>query len=365
MRRPGPAFLCLLAFTAPCGSSFIDNTVPRRDVQGDLMDVHDGNVFEHEGLWYWFGMGYTDCQLETGLIPPRNCPGIYLEFGHCGFRTDHAVNLYTSPDLEQWTFVADIFPQGARPEGIYFRPKVVYNQQTGEWVLWINHLAPALSPLVSYPDARLLVATSASPEGPYGVVTEKANIEISGGGDFGLMVDPEDENGTAYIAYDAWGNNHAVVVERLSPDYHDSYGAEWSSGQISPVNNEAPILFSRQGWYFLLYGHTCCFCEAGSGAQAWVAPHPLGPWTDTGVDVNPGDWLGRRDIKAQCNAVISLTSPAGQTRHLYTGDLWSSAPDNLKSHDIQYWSPPLEFDDTTNPPTIRPMTFVSNFTLYL
>ena len=43
-------------------------------------------------------MGYTDCVLETGVIPPRNCPGIYREFGaHCGFRTDHAVNLYTSP----------------------------------------------------------------------------------------------------------------------------------------------------------------------------------------------------------------------------------------------------------------------------
>ena len=25
-------------------------------------------------------------------------------FGHCGFRNDHSVNLYTSPDLEQWTF---------------------------------------------------------------------------------------------------------------------------------------------------------------------------------------------------------------------------------------------------------------------
>ena len=43
-------------------------------------------------------MGYTDCALETGVIPPRNCPGIYREFGaHCGFRTDHSVNLYTSP----------------------------------------------------------------------------------------------------------------------------------------------------------------------------------------------------------------------------------------------------------------------------
>merc|ERR1719300_1781225 len=92
------------------------DTVPRVDVEGNLIDVHDGNILKHEGLWYWWGMGYRDCLLETGLIPPRNCPGIYLEFGHCGFRTDHAINLYSSPDLEKWTFVSDILPQNVRPE---------------------------------------------------------------------------------------------------------------------------------------------------------------------------------------------------------------------------------------------------------
>ena len=45
------------------------------------------------------------------------------------------------------------------------RPKVIENKKTGQFVLWINHLAPALTPLVSYPDARLMVAISSSPEG--------------------------------------------------------------------------------------------------------------------------------------------------------------------------------------------------------
>ena len=35
----------------------------------------------------------------------------------------------------------------------------------------------------------------------------------------------------------------------------------------------------------------------------------------------------------------------------------------LKSHDIQYWSPPMEFDDSVLPPTIKPLTFVNNFAL--
>ena len=61
----------------------------------------------------------------------------------------------------------------------------------------------ASSPLASYPDARLLVAVSMSPSGPFTIVTEKAEIEMSGVGDFNLMIDPNDENATAYI--DAWG----------------------------------------------------------------------------------------------------------------------------------------------------------------
>ena len=104
----------------------IDNTRPRIDTKGQLMDVHDGNVIKYNNTYYWYGMGYTNCTLEKGVIPPYNCPGIYLKFGHCGFRTDHAINLYTSPDLESWTFVKNVFPESARPEGIYFRPKVSF-----------------------------------------------------------------------------------------------------------------------------------------------------------------------------------------------------------------------------------------------
>ena len=40
-------------------------------------------------------------------------------------------------------------PLNSRPYGIYFRPKVVQNND-GLFVLWINHLANASSPLEAY-----------------------------------------------------------------------------------------------------------------------------------------------------------------------------------------------------------------------
>merc|ERR1719272_1990189 len=133
----------------------ISNVNQRFDVHGRPMDVHDGNVAQWEdgGLYYWYGMGYQDCKHKRGLLPPKDCPGIYRPFGACGFRADHAVNIYSSPDLASWKFEGDALPNDARPYGIYFRPKVIYNNRTKEYVLWVNHLAKKWNPLIAYPDA--------------------------------------------------------------------------------------------------------------------------------------------------------------------------------------------------------------------
>ena len=116
----------------------ISNVLPRVDVIGKPMDIHDGNVIQYEkgGLFYYYGVGYGDCR------PPFDfgCAGFYL-LGDCGFRTNHTINLYTSPDLQRWTFVRDIFPWNeGRPLGIYYRPKVVYNSYTQLYVLWVNRV---------------------------------------------------------------------------------------------------------------------------------------------------------------------------------------------------------------------------------
>jgi hypothetical protein len=93
-------------------SATISNIEPRLDENGQIMDIHDGNLVKWNDTYYWFGMGYQNCTLEKGLLPPQNCPGIYHSFGRCGFRNDHNLNLYTSKDLENWKFIGDIFPEG-------------------------------------------------------------------------------------------------------------------------------------------------------------------------------------------------------------------------------------------------------------
>ena len=61
----------------------------------------------------------------------------------------------------------------------------------------------------------------------------------------------------------------------------------------------------------------------------------LGPWTDMNLDINPNDLFNGREIKAQCNYVIEIKHDfSGYSDYLYTGDLWSSAPDGLKVRNI-------------------------------
>ena len=173
----------------------------------------------------------------------------------------------------------------SRPYGIYFRPKVIYNAATSKYILWINHLPKAFNPLRAYGHTGYLVATSDSPSGPFITVNEHATLSESAPGDADIFVD---ENGVdAYIAYNGWNNNHTLSVEKLNPDWTDSMGAAYNSGPITEHKQEAPVLFQRNGYYYLLHGHTCCFCKQGSNAWVKVAKDPLGPWTDMNVDLNP------------------------------------------------------------------------------
>jgi hypothetical protein len=245
-----------------------DNLGPFTSPEGEVLDAHDGNMLEVDGTYYLYAMGYTDCKLETGLIPPRDCPGIYRKFGSgCGFRTDHALNIYTSTDLSSWTIAEPTLasaglPLETRPEGIYFRPKVVWNELTQLYVLWINYLPPDRTPLKAYPvrtlthvpnhatlaahsartqKATYLVGTSESPLGPFELLDTEPNLKYEGAGDLTIAVD--EATGNAYVAYDAWSNSHTLSVELLDPTF--TFSTQENSGLLSPSSHEAPLLFKR------------------------------------------------------------------------------------------------------------------------
>jgi len=323
------------------------NVAPRLDTTGTIMDIHDGNTFLHsDGLYYYFGASYGLCEEPNST---NGCAD--FGFGNCGFRLDHNVSLFTSPDLVTWTNEGHIFEMansGLQP-GVLFCPKVLYNNQTSIWVLWFNWISEKAGWSTSY----YAVATSQVAQGPYVIVTSNVTtLAFNDTGDFSLF---KDENDTAYILYTShitgYDVTHQMSVEQLSADYLSSMGNAYNSGFFGSANVEAPAMFKRNNTYYAVFGSTCCYCQQGAPVVVHIAQSPLGPY------ITANSTLGSSIPSQQTNVLEYLSSNGPQ--YLWQGDRWQSAPDGLKGHDFSYWGP-MTFDSEGN---VQPFTFLDTFTI--
>jgi Glycosyl hydrolases family 43 len=306
----------------------IQNTRPRTDIRGDVIDCHDGCIRYFNGRFYWYGTRYGTSD---------------------GFTPSNVYASYSSPDLQQWT------PHGPLlrdpPAGVYYRPYVVFNPRTRKYVLWFNW----------YPklwEGQFGSAVSDSPEGPFEIVNPHVTLRGDTPGDHNLFVD---EDGTGYVVYTnilgdsaqgVWENRHAMSVERLTDDFTAStlVGSETLDRRV-----EAPAMFKHNGLYYILFGETCCFCITGADARVFVADQPLGPYRKVG-DINR-DAADRIIIPGQQTDVAAVPTQSG-IAYLWMADLWGSRPDGVKGHDLQYWSEPLRFNsDGSIAPLRRTDTF--------
>lgn len=222
----------------------INNSQPRLDTKGQIVDAHDGRVVQFGNRFYWYGTQYGATN---------------------GFTTANQYVCYSYTDLKTWTPHGPLLAQ--KPQGTYYRPHVVYNKRSKKYVLWYNW----------YPklwDGQFGVAVSDVPMGPFTIVNDNVPVKHSslGVGDLGVFVD---DDGKAYLSYNTI-KGHQVSVEALNDDYTAStlQGSDFLARDC-----EAGSMFKRNGLYYLLTDYTCCFCTQGSGAKVFTASSPLGPYT--------------------------------------------------------------------------------------
>lgn len=285
----------------------VNNTVPRRDVTGEIVDAHDGCLQFFAGRYYLYGTAYGKS---------------------AGFSINNRYRVYSSPDLERWTFEGELLK--APPDGVYYRPYVVFNPGTRKYVLWFNW----------YPklwDGQLGVAVSDTPVGPFTIVNADVPMSQKAArpGDGSLFVN---DDGTGYYVYTVIGQGHAIRVERLTPDFLGSSG---ETSAIIATGCEAPAMFRRGDIYYVLFDSNCCFCPAGSGARVFTSASPLGPYTER-KNINRDPVTGKPIIPAQQTWVARIPTRNGNA-FIWLGDRWGSRPDGIKGHDFQYWSAPLKF----------------------
>ncbi|MFN4144890.1 MAG: family 43 glycosylhydrolase [Runella sp.] len=234
----------------------IDNQAPRLDTRGKPVDAHDGRVIRFGTKFYWYGTRYGNTN---------------------GFTTANEYVCYSSDDLQRWKLEGSLLPQ--KPEGVYYRPHVVFNALTKKYVLWYNW----------YPklwNGQFGVAESDSPTGPFQILNDNVPVKHSslGVGDLGVFVDDDQQ---AYLSYNTI-QGHRVSVERLDPAYTAS---TLQGSEFIDQHCEAGSMFKHRNTYYLLTDYTCCFCTQGSGAKVFTASTPLGPYTyRQNINRHPGDF---------------------------------------------------------------------------
>lgn len=223
-----------------------------------------------------------------------------------------------------------------RPQGTYYRPKVVYNKATRRHVLWVNVLPRPGSPAPP-PDftksSYLVASSSTGPAGPYQIVEVNATMRYGEGGDFSLFID-DDSATTGYVIYTSLSEAHSISVAPLNANYTASivaHNSPFLPGTDHTGCFEGPALFKRTGVYYATLGPCSCFGRQGSETWLYTATSPLGPFTRAGS-------LGNAE-QAQQNYVFQAPLASGDTAYVWTGDRWKSTPDGEKAHDFQFWQP--------------------------
>eukprot|EP00656_Telonema_subtile_P004896 TRINITY_DN12233_c0_g1_i2.p1 TRINITY_DN12233_c0_g1~~TRINITY_DN12233_c0_g1_i2.p1 ORF type:complete len:432 (+),score=71.70 TRINITY_DN12233_c0_g1_i2:132-1427(+) len=381
----------------------VSNNEPKKATDGSIVTAHDGTYRFIDGYYWYHGAEYGMCQ-----EPPKN--GCDQTPDHCGFHPDHNVSIWRSKDLSSgsWEFVGRAAHCATDIPNchILYRPHLVYNPSTLRYVLFVNYVTKdngyggnavftADHPAGPFGLANPQMNLSRLCPGPYIPEGQKCGAAQGGCGDFDIIVDPKDN--AAYIIY---GCNFYMSVEKLSSDYLYSGGINATvSGGLFEGNSafpeyfvEAPAFFQRNGLFYALFGHCCCFCQQGSGVMVYTASSPLGPWTPQCSDVQAGtgclaasgdlacvpsnsslgdgvsifggeptagqgcNYNGKPDkstMRAQQNFVIAVKASDGSEQFVWTGDRWQQAPDGTKAHEGQTWSV-LEFGPTG---TIMPIVW--------
>jgi hypothetical protein len=263
----------------------------RTDQNGNALQLHGLGIVKVGATWYGFGEDKTGETASNSSFQDIPC--------------------YTSTDLGAWTYQGVALARQASgdlgPDRIVERPKVIRNPSTGLYVMYV-HIDS-----LSYSDARVGVATSSTPCGPYsyrGSFRPLGNLSR----DIGLF---RDTDGTGYLLSE--DRNNGLHIYRLSTDYLSVDSAvALLGGSGSSASYEAPALVRIGGTYYLLASHL----------TGWTANDNV---YTTAASLG-GPWAPMRDLAApgthtynSQTANIITVQGASATTYLYAGDRWTTS----------------------------------------
>ena len=243
------------------------------DTSGNPINAHGGGIIYVNGTYYWYGEHKLPGRSEKELA-------------------DGGVHCYSSTDLYNWKdegLVLSVDYENDKSDiaagCILERSKVVYNKETGKYVMYFKLYPKGTGYEVGY----VGVATATSPTGPFTYQHKFLGAESpKGSGDFCMFAD---RDGKIYH-FTVRKPDKAFCAGPLRDDYLYPEGKYKVLSEI-PLHTEAPAIVFTDNTYYML----------GSGSSGWEpnaarsfsAPSVLGPYKDLGnpcVGINPYNQLG-------------------------------------------------------------------------
>ncbi|GEM_PF-5600093 len=350
---------------APVYSSFRPGEV-WKDTNGAPIQAHGGGILydENTQTYYWYGEDKT-----TGYSPTL---GVHVYSSKDLYNwKDEGIALTAIKSMEEFEsdpLISKLYDGRADKDDIYNdigstrvleRPKVIYNDKTKKYVMWLHTDGPSTTSNANYAKAEAGYALSDSPTGPfvYGkserLDRAPADAEYNGQPNQpGMARDMtlyKDDDGTAYIIYSS-EENMTMYISKLNDAYTDVTGwhkdgkeerdAEYKAVygedyvRVFPgAQREAPAVFKYNGKYYMIT----------SGATGW-SPNPA---RYTVADSLFGTWQPMRDPSigplastthgSQSTYVIPVDPANG--KFVYMGDRWKESD----LGDSRYIWLPLEF----------------------
>lgn len=317
------------------------------DTNGKLIQAHGGQVqqFTVDGVtkWYWVGEDKTNDY--------RPCGGIHVYSSEDLYNwDDEGVVLRTMESMSQFevdeyfsSLYGDytqeqkeaVFVDIDKNNCVMERPKMLYNDKTGKYVIWFHADGRYPGSDADYGKAKAGIAISDSPAGPFKLLgSYKLNYvedadhgydsDRSAWGSVRDMNLFKDDDGTAYVIYSSDGNK-TTYISKLNDEYtwlaaepeEAVEGVDFTRNFIN-WSREAPAMFKYKNKYYII--NSGCTGWSPNPAQYAVADDPMGPWTGMGDPCS--DWGSGTTYDTQSTCVFPVDAEAG--KFIYMGDRWNA-----------------------------------------
>jgi beta-xylosidase len=336
MRHYSPTIvLLLLLFTI--GSKFSPVTAQSSNIKNDVfwyakdnrpINSQGGGVFlfadpqTGEKKYYWYGVHYAEADTY------RNNPSVTLPNA-----TFESVTCYSSTDLVNWTFEADVLT------------KEEIRKNNGNRRTWVGRLGVAyISELKKYAmfvqhASQVLIAVSDSPAGLFTWHQQISMKEMIGTTNTGDQTVFTDEDGKSYLIYSYGQGRNKIYVSEIGVK-EGKVNLLDCTKVFQGESREGNCLFKYKGKYYMcasnIYGWDASY------AYYMVADNIRGPYQPTNEMLVMNGCAGDYAHITQTGFFVTVKGSQQETV-IYCGDRWADFAGNGLGYNQWF---PLSFDGT-------------------